>query len=178
MNQQNEPCDRVESYLLQLRAALGRTQELEKAEIISDIRCHIAERVEECECPPGEAVTLVLEELGDPESLARTYRAEGLPNRTAISAGAWLLARAVSGRVFAGTGGFFSVLALFVGYSFSLLFLACAGLKPFFPGNIGLVGVGGRDPLGYWNIPLLLVIGLLFFVLTGRFRTWVSLASR
>src|ERR1700682_2963036 len=91
MQKQSESDDRVEPYLLRFRMALGKTPEAEKNEIVSDIRGHIAERVDESDRPAGAPVTKPLDALGSPEWLAQAYRAEGLLTRAAAGFSPWLL---------------------------------------------------------------------------------------
>jgi len=74
-------------------------------------------------------VTKTLDALGSPESLAQTYRAEGLLNRAAAGFSPWLLLRATFSWAMAGIEGFFALLAIFTGYATALSFLACAVLR-------------------------------------------------
>ncbi len=186
MQKQNESDDGVERYLLRFRMALGKTPETEKNEIVSDIRSHIAERVDESDRPAGETVTKTLEALGSPESLAQTYRAEGLRNRAAAGFSPWLLLRATFAWALAGIEGFLALMAVFCGYASALSFLACAVLKPFFPDLVGMwvdpplftFGMhpglhAPRELLGYWIIPVSLVMGAALFVLTTKFGKWL-----
>jgi uncharacterized membrane protein len=113
VQKQSELDGRVERYLLRFRMALGKTPEAEKNEIVSDIRGHIAERVDESDRPAGDTVTKTLDALGSPESLAQTYRAEGLLNRAAAGFSPWLLLRATFAWAMAGIEGFFALLAVF-----------------------------------------------------------------
>jgi hypothetical protein len=187
MHEQSESGDRMERYLLRFRLALGSTPEAEKKEILSDIRCHIAERVAESELPAEEALAQTLDALGTPESLAQTYRAEGLLNRAAAGSSPWLLVRATFVWALTGIEGFFALLALFFGYVTAVSFLACAVLKPIFPDRVGmwvdppLFTIGIHSPslhpahelLGYLIIPLGLVAGSSLLVLTTRCGRWL-----
>ncbi len=185
MHEQSESGDRMERYLLRFRLALGNTPEAEKKEIVSDIRCHIAERVDESDQTAVEALTQTLDALGSPESLAQIYRAEGLLNRAAAGSSPWLLVRATFVWALTGIEGLFALLALFVGYATALSFLACAVLKPIFPDHVGVwvdpplftFGViyspPARELLGYWIIPIALVIGVSLLVLTTRCGRWL-----
>ena len=186
MQKQSESDDGVERYLLRFRMALGKTPDTEKNEIISDIRAHITERVDESDRPAGDTVTKTLDALGSPESLAQTYRAEGLRNRAAAGFSPWLLLRATFAWALAGIEGFLALMAVFAGYASALSFLACAVLKPIFPDQIGMwvdpplftFGMhpglhAPRELLGYWIIPVSLVMGALLFVLTTKFGKWL-----
>ena len=78
-----------------------------------------------------------------------------------------------------GVTGFFGSVALFVGYSVGLAFLAVAILKPIFPANVGLFIVNGvprsfgalfPPPAGavvaggYWVVPIAGLLGIAILV--------------
>lgn len=185
MRVQNESADPIERYLLLLRTALGKTPEAEKNEIVSDIRSHIAERVNESGLATHIAVPQILKTLGTPESLAQTYRTEGLLHRAATTFSPWVLLRAMFQWAFLAFEGFLAFLVVFIGYVAALGFVGVALIKPFFPQQTGMwirpqfeLGAlfRGLSPahelLGYWIIPLSLFFGLSSFILTTRFGRW------
>ena len=186
MHGQNETGNPVEGYLLRFRTALGNTPEAEKNEIVSDIRSHIADRVEESGKSTEEAAEEILRALGTPESLAQTYRAEGLLNRATASFSPWLLLRVAFTWAMTGLEGFFVLLLLFAGYAVALSFFACALLKPIFPKHVGmwldppLFTFGMHPPsmpaahelLGWWIIPVSVLLGVAAFLLTTRLSRW------
>ncbi len=186
MHGQSDARDRVEQYLLRFRSALRGASKAERSEIVSDIRCHIAERREESALPDEQAIIQTLDALGSPESLAETYRMEGLLNRATAGASPTVLIRATFAWALAGIEGFLALLFLFTGYATALSFLACAGLKPFFPEQVGVwlgpslfaFGIvfpspdASRELLGWWIVPVAFALGIGVFVLTtklGRF---------
>ncbi len=187
MHVQNESGNQAERYLLRLRIALGKTPEEEKNEIVSDIRCHISERIAESGLPEDATVTQILASLGSPESLAETYRAAGLMDRAAAAFNPWLLLRATFVWALSATRGLFALLAVFTGYLTALIFLACAVLKPIFPHHIGMwvdppvftFGILQPSPspagelLGYWIIPVSIVLAVSTFVFTTRLAKWL-----
>ena len=72
---------KTEEYLSRLSTALGAVSPAERAEIVSDIRSLVAERLAE----QGSAIDAVLARLGSPETLAAAYRTEGLLTAAAKS---------------------------------------------------------------------------------------------
>jgi hypothetical protein len=79
--------------------------------------------------------------------------------------------------------GFFVSLALFLGYTLGLAFIAVAALKPIFPQNVGVIlrdgipiALGARFPLGpgfeaaggYELIPICLLLGAVTLMGTHR----------
>jgi uncharacterized protein len=186
MHAQSESNDRVERYLLRFRMALGSTPDSEKNEIVSDIRCHISERIAESGITAEQALGQTLDALGSPESLAQVYRAEGLRNRAAAGFSPWLLLRATFAWAIAGIEGFLALLVVFTGYVSAISFLACAVSKPIFPDLVGMwvdpplftfgMHPGSHTPrelLGYWIIPVSLVAAVSLFVLTTKFGRWL-----
>ena len=171
----------VEHYLLRLRSALGRMPDSEKAEILSDIRNHIEERLSASSTGDAEIVD-TLTALGRPELLAASFHRERLMARAATSPEPAVLLRATFQWALTGIRGFLAFLVLLFGYSTGLAFLACALLKPFMPHNIGMwldppaFSLGyispesriGRELLGWWIVPLGFVMGSLLLILTTR----------
>ena len=78
--------------------------------------------------------------------------------------------------------GFFAALAIFIGYTTSVAFLAIAVLKPIFPNNVGIqfvhgipVSLSAHFPAGsadlrggYWVVPLAVLFALGIFTGTHR----------
>ena len=187
MATQTDTRTQIEHYLLHLRTALGRMSDAEKAEILSDIRNHIEERV--AASPAGESaiVAETLAALGSPETLAASYRRECLMARATASGEPGLLLHATFQWALTGLRGFVAFVALLVGYSIGVGFVVCALLKPFLPSYVGLwvdppaftLGVlsaadrHGRELLGWWIVPIGWTIGPLALIWTTRFVQWL-----
>jgi len=177
----------IERYLLRLRTALGRMPDAEKAEILSDIRSHIEERLADATSGQAGIVAGTIEALGDPDTLAASYRRERLMAHAAASAGPAALLSATFQWALTGLRGFVAFLALLLGYSAGIAFLACAVLKPFLPNQVGLwvdhpgfsLGVASpdwhpaRELLGWWIIPIGFTVGPLFLIWTTRLVQWL-----
>jgi hypothetical protein len=179
--------DTIDRYLLRFRLALTGVAPSEKEEIVSEIRSHIVERLEDTSAPMTEVVDRTLTALGTPEVLAARYQTEGLLQRASTSVSPLLLLRATMRWAMTGILGFFAFLALFIGYFTAGAFYVCAVLKPFFPDRVGLYwgpntyGIGVRLPgeppatdlLGMWFAPVALALGCLFVIGTTKFVRWM-----
>lgn len=176
--------DTIERYLSRLGKALQGADPAEREEILSDIRSLIQEHLDAAERSQA-AVDTVLARLGSPEALAEAYRMEGLLARAAHSYAPLLLLKAAFGWALMGIRGFLIAIVLFTGYLMSIGCFAVGILKPFLPAQTGLwLGPGQfffgfvdphpgvREVLGWWAIPVGLILGLLFYVGTTRLARW------
>jgi len=88
--------------------------------------------------------------------------------------------------------GFVVLVSSLVGYFLGVAFILCALLKPIHPQSAGLwsfrdssgdlqlslrlgfgsTPAGGRDVLGWWIVPVGLLVGFGLMILTTRFATW------
>src|ERR1035438_7445202 len=75
--------DTIDRYLLRFRLALAGAKD--KEELVSEIRSHIVERLEDHSRPVDEIVHDTLSALGTPEILATRYRTEGLLERASTT---------------------------------------------------------------------------------------------
>jgi hypothetical protein len=187
MAAQTDTRAQIERYLLRLRAALGRMSDTEKAEILSDIRNHIEERV--AAAPAGEAANVAetIAALGTPETLAASYRRERLMASATASGEPGLLLHATYQWALTGLRGFLAFMVLLTGYSIGIGFVMCALLKPFLPAHVGLwldppaFSLGfmssldhpGRELLGWWIIPIGWTVGPLSLIWTTRLVQWL-----
>ena len=183
MNATPEP---VERYLTRLKKALQGTTPEEQAEILSDIRSLIQEHLDTAE-RSHSTVEIVLKRLGPPEALADAYRVEGLLSRAAHSSAPVLLATAVLRWAMSGLYGFITALVAFAGYGLVFIFLISAVLKIAMPldtgvwvgpdffevGSITPTPPGVREVLGYWMVPLCLLLTLSSYVLTNYVVRWL-----
>ena len=182
-----DPRSHVERYLLRLRTALGRMPDSEKAEILSDLRNHIEERLSDASSGQAGIVAETIAALGSPETLAASYYRERMMARATVSAAPPLLLQATFQWALTGLRGFVVFVALLAGYSLGLGFLVCALLKPFLPNHIGMwvdppgFSLGylspaertGREVLGWWIIPIGWTVGPLLVIWTTRLVQWL-----
>jgi len=177
--------DTIDRYLLRFRLALTGVRD--KEELVSEIRSHIVEKLEDHSRPIDDVVEQTLTGLGAPEVLATRYRTEGLLERASTTMSPLLLLRATMRWAMTGIRGFFAFWVLFLGYFAAGAFYVCAILKPFFPNDIGFwVGAHGAsmgnrptgagediELLGMWFAPVALALGCLCIIGTTKFVRWM-----
>lgn len=182
---------RIEGFMKEVRAGLRGIPAGQAAEIIEELRSHMFERIEESGEWTDATIATVLGKLGRPEELAALYVAEDIVARAEKNFSPWLVLRGIvrwAGFSLAGVTVFFISL---VGYVLAGSFAISALMKPIAPHRVGLwhlngdpdnfsliLGLGGGpapdgiELLGWWIIPLGLLIGVGLFLLTARFGLW------
>src|ERR1035438_2780593 len=190
----------VNDYLVRLRALLTGMTVSEREDIVEEIRMHIRERSSESQI----SVESVLAGLGPAGELAEQYRTGVLVQRARTSISPVVILRASLRWAATGVEGFLVFVIALIGYATGFCFLLLALMKPFFPRNTGLwigpdqfafnfrMGATMTNPaspvhevLGWWLIPVCLVIGSLSLALTtkllqflmGRFHWKVPFTS-
>jgi uncharacterized membrane protein len=190
----------VNDYLARLRASLTGMTVAEREDIVEEIRMHIRERSGESQT----SVESVLAGLGPADTLAQQYRTGLLVQQARKSLSPVVILRAALRWAATGVEGFIVFVIALIGYATGFSFLLLALIKPFFPRNTGLwvgpdqfnfsfrMGATMTNPaspvhevLGWWLIPVSLVIGSLSLALTtkllqflmGRFHWKVPFTS-
>jgi uncharacterized membrane protein len=177
------PEAQISNYLARLRASLIGMTVSEREDIVEEIRMHIRERSSD----PPSSLDAVLAGLGSPELLAEQYRTGLLVQRARSSRSPFLILRAALRWATTGVEGFIVFLIAVVGYATGGAFLLLALLKPVFPQYTGLwvgpnefslsfrMGATMTNPpppvhevLGWWLIPVCLVVGSLSLALTTQ----------
>jgi hypothetical protein len=185
---------RVEAYLDRLRMALAGLSRDATSEILEELRGHILEKAalngDNCEVTPA-TIEDVVATLGSPEELAAQYLADDLLERAANSRSPLLFLRGLLRWASLSAGGVFVLLGCLVGYFLGGAFMLCAMLKPLHPQTAGLwrladgtnsyslrLGFGGvpagTELLGWWIVPLGLLIGGGLCFLTTQFALWCA----
>ena len=182
---------RVRGYLYILERSLKTfLPAADAVDAAREVESHIRERIGETPAAADEkaAVERVLDELGSPLRVARAYSLE-LSAKEAVATGrVGPIARSLLQMAGLGVRGFLGALAIFVGYSVALGFLAIAVLKPIFPDNVGLFisdgwpAFGAQFPAegagpygGYAIVPISIAIGLAILVGTHiAARRWIE----
>jgi hypothetical protein len=196
----------LEDYLQKLREVLGPLPEKEIDEIALEIKEHIQERMAQSSQAEGdtEALKNALIRLGKPEEYGSEFVTDYL-----LSKG---IERKHAGMIFKGLlrwgcntlVGFFYSIFFFVSYSISLGFVFVGIIKPIFPEQVGfflrddipqnfgfIMDATDRqnmhEVLGYWIIPIALIIGIVWFfattwllkkVIHNRFGFWKKYQGR
>jgi hypothetical protein len=183
---------KIEEYLSKVRSRLRGLRDEQVSEIIAELRSHIAERA----APAGEltvdGVSAALRTLGSSEELAREYATDEVLARAEISRSPLRLLDSLFAWATMSVAGFLVLIGAITGYFVGLVFLLVALLKPFHPATAGLwalrtgaddlelsmrMGFGaapgnGHELLGWWIMPLGIVIGCGLLILTTRFALW------
>jgi HAAS len=177
------PETQMTDYLARLRAALTGMTVSEREDIVEEIQMHIRERLSD----PHSSLDAVLVGLGPADELAQQYRTGLLVQRAQSSISPVVILRAALRWATTGVEGFIVFVIALTGYATGISFLLLALMKPFFPANTGLwvgpdqfnfsfrMGATMKNPaspvhevLGWWLVPVCLVIGSLSLVLTTK----------
>lgn len=179
---------RIESYLARVRAALHGLPERETEDILRELRSHIVELAGN----EGFGVEAALRSLGDPVDLAKTYRAENQMVRAECSGSPLVILQGLRhasqsrwGAVVATSlyaFGYINVLTLWAAGIEKLLAPSHGGLW-YTPGNIWSVTLvtgsdppaGARELLGWWLLPIVLIVGWILRYATDRIaQGWIG----
>ncbi len=175
---------RIDAYLMQLRRSLGELPPDEVADILQEIRGHILERADAAGELTDERLVAILQALGRPEDIAPLYQAEALMARARASFSPTLLLRGALRWAMLSVRGFVIFVIALVGYGVGLGFLIGAFGKVIAPGQFGAwlgpgtfsigttTGSSARDVLGWWLVPVGLVVGALGLVATTLVLRW------
>jgi hypothetical protein len=176
--------DPLETYLQTVRNHLQSLSPEDTSEIIRELRSHVLDRVK------GDlshaTIGATLTRLGDPREIARInlrmrVAAVAVGHPTPLTIARTLTRLAAIG----GKGLLIFILSL-TGYTFAGCWLLTAVAKPFAPDRVGLwllpdptgdlslslgrigAGAGGHEVLGWWIIPIGLVVGAICAFQTYR----------
>jgi len=181
----------IEAYLNRMRGCLRGLGEEQKREILEELRSHLVEKAGSGGMT-GAAVEAAVESLGRPEELAREYVTDELLARAEVSRSPFRILDSLFRWASLSMAGFFVLLGSIIGYFLGVVFILVAVLKPFHPETAGLwvsrnaagelsfsirMGLGyapgaGREVLGWWIVPIGLLLGCLLVILTTRFGLW------
>jgi hypothetical protein len=181
---------RVEDYLARLQKRLAGLSREEAADIVVELRSHILEKAALTGEASPAAIENILAALGSPEDLAAEYMADDLLERAAGGRSPLLLLRGLLRWASLSAAGVFVLLGCMVGYFVGACFMLCAFLKPLHPHAAGLwrladqygsyslrlgfgpVPAGGAELLGWWMVPLGLLVGGGLCLLTTQITFW------
>jgi hypothetical protein len=179
---------RINGYLFVLERSLKTFLPVDVVrDAVREIESHLRERVAAADGAPNERAALeqILAELGPPLRVAQAYSAERTIDEAIATGRLVPMFHAMWHLAVSTLAGFGAALGVFAGFLVSFALLAIAVMKPLFPDNVGLwvyneTGIphdlGIRFPapanerivLGYWIIPIALVLGMVVLVLTYR----------
>ncbi len=181
---------RVEKYLSTVQKGLAGLRPKEAADIVEELRSHILDKAAlQGEASSG-AIDNVLEALGNPEELAAEYMADDLLERAASGFSPLLLFQGLLRWAGLSVAGVFVLFGCTVGYFVGFCLMLCAFLKPLHPHSAGLwrlaeqsnsyslrlgfgaVPPGGKELLGWWMVPVGLLLGGGLCLLTTQIAFW------
>ena len=155
----------------------------QQEELILEIQDHLLESFKQ-ETGNNEAEKLLnaIDKLGDPEEYLKPMIADRLLSSASSTLNPKTIFRGLYYDLFGDIKSFLLSLAFSLGYLAAFVFAVLSILKIFFPDNIGffinetggiLIGIiGGEslktDILGYWDVPLGLLVSLIIYLVLTR----------
>lgn len=187
----------LDRYLAELSSGLRSLSKDQVAEICRELESHVLDRAGE---PLTEAgVRAAMEALGDADALAAQYLTQNLFERAGLTRSPWLLLQSLFHWATLSVKGFWVAVCSLLAYLVGVCFLAAAVMKPFAPGQVGLWSLGdpasgsysyslslglskaqvqGHEILGWWIVPLGILLGACIVVCTYRYDLRALLAFR
>jgi uncharacterized membrane protein len=196
MTMDDEVQHRMEAYLGRLRQRLRGLHDEDVREIVEELRSHIRDKAAmggPADSPMTTAgVEAALAALGSPEELASQYLTDDLLARAEVSRSPLRILESLFRWASLSVAGFLVLLGSLLGYFLGVVFILVAALKSFHPRTAGVwllpagaddfeisvrlgfgsAPLGGREVMGWWIIPLGLVLGCALVMLTTRFAIW------
>lgn len=185
MSETSESQKTIEDYLCRVVRSLHGLPQNEVDEFVAELRSHIQERAAPAGTMTDQSVQDALGSLGKPESLARMYRAECMGARAIAIRSPWLAFKTALLWAFLSVGGLVVFTVSLVGYLMGIDLILSAGLRPWFPENIGIwwgahpfmldMGAhwpappGANEIVAWWVSPVLLLVGTAFIFGTHLF---------
>lgn len=177
--------EQLESYLDRVRHNLRGLAPAEVSEILQELRSHVMDFV--AGDMSDARVAAALEKLGDPQEIARLNMSmrvatESLDRRSPVG-----VFHVVVRLARLSVRGAFTLFFSLLGYAFAASWLITALAKPFSPQRVGLWflpgkagdvslslgshsgSVAGHDLLGWWIVPVGLLVGIAAGYLTYRY---------
>jgi hypothetical protein len=178
----------ADAYLAALRKQLRELMDEDANDIVAEIRAHIVDKASG-EAPTG-SVAETLAALGSPEELASRYRTEELLKRARLSRSPAYILRSLLRWATLSLVGLLVFTISVVGYILGGGLSILGVLKIFNPHNTGIYGQfsdtssslsfnsggppapGVHELLGWWLLPIGLILGPALFFFTFRFDLW------
>jgi hypothetical protein len=188
MNNASQARRQIDRYLERLRSSLRSLPPGEIDDIVREIQSHLIDSAEQAGQLEPQRLASAMARLGEPAALASAYLMDNLALRAQATRSPILLLRLVSLWATRSLEGVVALIAAFLGYGVALIALGCALFKPFMPERIGLwvrqaapddvtyqLGrvssppTDARELLGWYIIPLGLIVGAVALALTTRY---------
>ncbi|HVM92754.1 MAG TPA: hypothetical protein VMT67_08090 [Terriglobales bacterium] len=179
---------RIDAYLARLRRGLAGLSAEKVLDIVVELRGHILEKSARQGHAGTKAVESILGMLGSPEELAAQYLADDLLARAEKRRSPVLLIRGLAHWASMSAAGALVLAGGLLGYFLGGSFMLAGFLKPMHPRTAGLwrlagdvyslrlgfgsVPAGGRELLGWWMLPMGLLLGGGLCFLTTQIVLW------
>ncbi len=177
----------IDGCLAEVRRGLRGLSAGETADILEELRSHIVDRARESGAVTPASVAAAVGGLGDLRELAGAYAAGRIAAPVEERRSPWWMLGAAFRLARLSAWGFCVFVASLLGYGVGASLVITALVKPFAPKYAGLwvsghgetftldLGVhgdpvAGQELLGWWIIPIGLVLGALMLWLTWRFN--------
>jgi acetyltransferase-like isoleucine patch superfamily enzyme len=181
MTEQEKASRLLDDYIKQLGWSLSKLPAQDREEIIQEVQVHLLDRLETSETV--EEFRQTLQEFGPPEEYARSFLENYEVSVALASASPWQILQQNFRMIGRRSSAVLPLLVISFLYILSVCLLLIGLLKPLFPKHIGLwatsnpltfhFGVNlepipSQEVLGYWIIPLAILLGAALFMVTAR----------
>lgn len=183
----NDEQRRIDVYLDRVRKRMRGFDPEEMRDIVEELRSHIQEK-----SAAGQNVDAVLGALGSPEELASQYTTDNLLARAEVNRSPWSILNSLFRWASLSIAGFFVLIGSLLGYFTGVVLILCGYLKLIHPHTAGIwttqdaagdlqvsvrLGFGsppasGHEVLGWWIVPLGILVGFGLVMLTTRAAIW------
>ncbi len=189
MNFPTESQKAIDTYLSTLRRRLSELRDEDVNDIVEEIRAHILDKTSAGSTSEDVAATLAA--LGTPEELAGRYRSDELLQRAQVTRSPFTRLLGLFRWATLSIVGFVVFCVSVVGYALGGGLVIMAGLKVLWPRQTGLWKTvypdgtwglsfsfssgnapAGHELLGWWSLPICLILGTGLLFLTFRFGSW------
>jgi hypothetical protein len=177
---------KIEAYLGKLRRNLRGLKDDDVRDIVEELRSHILDKASE------QNLDEVLAALGTPEELASQYTTDSLFARAEVSRSPWSILKSLFHWASLSLAGFFVLMGSLLGYFIGVVLILVGYLKHIHPHTAGIwttqdatgdlqisvrLGFGSPPPgahevMGWWIVPIGILLGFGLVMLTTRFALW------
>jgi hypothetical protein len=185
--------EKIDAYLNRINGRLRGLNSQDRREIIDELRSHILDKAMLGGEVTVAGVDAALAALGSPEGLANQYVTDEVLARAEVSRSPIRIIDSLFRWASMSATGFFVLLLAIPGYFLGVVFILVAALKPFHPETAGLwvsrdsvagdtayslhmgfgsTPIGSREVMGWWIMPIGLLLGCGLVILTTRFALW------